>query len=777
MSLHEVQNAAFAAHGKMIFFHLTLWLFTISNFMATEIMGQEKPQAEINALNEIKITFPDEVGKVKLSQFKIEPEIKLLQLRTEKNTVFVKTEPINLSCDYFLIWQESRIEIQPGAVLDYFTSDKVLGYECNDDRTIFRVFAPRASQVALILFQKADDHIGKEFNMIQDMDGVWECLLPGQYFGQYYNYRIHGPSSPTELFDPDNLVCDPYSKAVVTTNEYLHRGKTLILDHSVFDWEGDNWLRHKMEDLVIYECHVRDMTAHPSSGVDPHLAGSYRGLLQPGITGGLEYIKTLGVNAVEFLPVQEFGNIEWPFKTTVKEGMNYWNPYSRNHWGYMTSYFFAPESYYAGGNTMEPDRLCGSDGRQVDEFKETVKAFHKAGIAVIMDVVFNHVSQYDHNCFKLIDKKYYFRLDADQSFLTTSGCGNDFKTERPMARRFVLDCVKYWMTEYHVDGFRFDLATMIDWETVDRIFKETRKINPDVILIAEAWGGGKYDPDGFSEHGWAAWNDHIRNGVKGQNPFNGQGFIFGKWWDKNDLQTIKRYVQGTLVRDGGLYVDKAHSVNYLESHDDNTFGDFIRISLDPAKGHGRIASLEENALAFGRHLKIHKLGILILFTSQGPVMIHEGQEYSRSKVIAPSTAPDTLVGHIDHNSYNKDNETNWLNFQQAAQNRDLVDYYKGLIHLRRTHPAFRLAGSGHITFLENSNPFALGYLIAGKKCGDESDFLVLVNANAQLPASFQLPAGQWQVVADGDKAGTAPLYEKSGQVELPPTCGMVLRMQ
>ena len=224
-----------------------------------------------------------------------------------------------------------------------------------------------------------------------------------------------------------------------------------------------------------------------------------------------------------------------------------------------------------------------------------VKEFHKAGIAVIMDVVYNHVSEYDQNCFKLTDKKYYFQLDEDQKFRTTSGCGNDFKSERPMARRLILDSVKYWMTEYHIDGFRFDLATILDWKTIALIIKEAKAINPDVIIIAEPWGGGKYDPAKFSRYGWAAWNDQFRNAIKGQNPENGQGFIFGKYWDFNNIDTIKRYICGNLVQDGGLFRQPGHSVNYLASHDDHTFGDFIRIGNGDVKPNEVIKDITQNA--------------------------------------------------------------------------------------------------------------------------------------------------------------------------------------
>ena len=658
--------------------------------------------------------------------------------------------------------------------LNDYSSQKPLGCTWNKATTTFRIFAPRAFKVVLEIFQNHRDKSGQNFNMTMDKDGVWEIVLERHFFGQYYGYKITGPESPGEMFDNTKLVADPYSLAVVTENNFSHQGKTLIIDASKYDWQGDQWLDCNLEDLIIYECHIRDLTAHKSSGVMPNLVGSYPGLIQKGIRGGMEHIKSLGVNAVEFLPVQDFGNIEIPFQQPVGDVTNTWNPYERNHWGYMTSYFFAPESYYASGQSLQKDGYCGEDGRQVNEFKDVVKAFHKEGIAVLMDVVYNHVSQYDQNCFKLVDKKYYFHLNPDNTFCSASGCGNDLKTDRPMVRRLILDSIKYWMTEYHIDGFRFDLAALIDWETIDQIAIEARKINPNVILIAEGWGGGKYELAEFSKHGWAAWNDQIRNGVKGQNPQNGQSFIFGKWFDKNNINRIKSYLTGTLVEDGGLFQQKSHSVNYLESHDDHTLGDFIRIGTGEIKPPKGPFDPEDLAVLSKTQLKLHKLAALILFVCQGPVLIHEGQEWARSKVIAQTSAKEDHVGYIDHNSYNKDNETNWLNFDHADLNKELVDYYKGLITLRNSFPAFRYSDKADIQFFENENTFALAMRINKKSSGDKKDFIVLMNAHRKKTATFEIPEGDWRVYVDAKQVYSAPKPLVKSVIKMSPSSGMIL---
>ncbi len=733
---------------------------------------------KIRDFNTISIKYHGDAGGLKASDFQVSPELKIHSLSLKDNRIRLETDKIDITKTWYVLFRNTRYEVHPGAVLNEFYTDKELGCFQDSRATYFRLFAPRARWVKLILFKQFADTTGEEHDMNRSNDGVWECRLPGHFYGMYYGYKLDRPAGDMEHFDSNRLFGDPYSRAVATTNDYKHTGKTLILDSSDYNWEGDQPLHYKMSDLVIYECHIRDLTAHPSSGVPKQLAGSYPGLILHDTKGGINYVKALGVNAVEFLPIHDFGNIEYPYGVPLNGVINTWNPYARNHWGYMTSWFFAPESYYASEQNLEPGGVCGLDGRQVKEFKDVVKAFHKEKIAVILDVVFNHVSQYDHNCFKQIDKNYFFRLHDDQSYKSGSGCGNDFYTERPMARKFIVDCIKYWMQEYHIDGFRFDLAAMLDWETIDAIRKEALKINPNVILIAEPWGGGEYEPAEFSKHGWGVWNDQIRNGVKGQYPDKNQSFIFGRFFDFNNPETIKRYILGNLAEDGGLFQKKEHAVNYLESHDDHTLGDFVRIGLgDVGLDQVTGGSPFEQALK-PKQLAVNKLGALILFISQGAVMIHEGQEYARSKVIAPTLVPDSHVGKIDHNSYNKDNETNWLNFDHADLNRELVDYYQGLIALRHKHPAFRHSGKKDITFLPHKSPLALSFTINKAGSGDDSNFLALINANMTEKADFTVPAGEWIVIVNADWAGVDSLdVLREKTITLPPTSGMILKQQ
>ncbi|MBN2202152.1 pullulanase, partial [bacterium] len=496
-----------------------------------------------------------------------------------------------------------------------------------------------------------------------------------------------------------------------------------------------------------------------------------------GRPGGIDYIASLGVNAVEFLPVQEFANIEIDYKNPALKLYNDWNPYARNHWGYMTSAFFAPESYYASDGSVDSGGWSGVRGAGEDELKAVVRAFHRRGIAVILDVVYNHVSHYDLNPLKYIDKKYYFRLDDDGGFIQTSGCGNDLKTERPMARRLIVESLLHWMREYHVDGFRFDLATMIDAATLDVITRETRKLNPGVILIAEPWGGGTYGQEPFSRRDWGAWNDFFRNGVKGQNPHDGLGFIFGKWQGSNSPESIRRYVKGTLAAEGGPFHHHRHSVNYLESHDDHTLGDFIRIGLGETGEETVIEDPDAHALISSRSLALNRLAALFLFTSRGPVMLHEGQEFARSKVIAETGVPDGRVGRIDHNSYNKDNATNWIRFDHADANRPLMDYYRGLTAIRSLYPALRRAAPEEIEFLLSPDPLTLCWRIQPAE-GGEKAMLAAFNGRPDIIWDMTLPKGTWSLLADAEKASATPLKRSlSGIVRMPPSSGVLLVLE
>ncbi len=657
--------------------------------------------------------------------------------------------------------------------LDKYYSDKKLGSFVENGKTYFRLFAPSAKKVQLCIFNKPEETIGKEYLLVKDENGVWETAVDGELYGKFYGFKILHEGD--NQHNPDMPVCvDPYAKAVTTYTTYLNPRRAIVVKDKPYDWENTVCVERDWRDLIIYEMHVRDMTAHKSSG--SKYRGSYKGLTEKGIRGGIGYIKSLGVNTVELLPAQEFGNIELPFLDSLDGRLNTWNLYERNHWGYMTSNFFAPCAYYNySWKELKWNRWIGADGSQINGFKDMVKAFHKEGIAVMMDVVYNHLSEFEIGNLKQIDKEYYFRLDSKGNYLAESGCGNDLKTERPMVRRLIIESILYWMKEYKIDGFRFDLGKLLDWKTIEEIISEARKVNPQVIFTCEPWGGG-YDPAGFSKRDWAPWNDQIRNGIKGQNPNDGLGWIFGKWFDNNSPQRIKSYVNGTLVRDSlGLFQRKEHSVNYLESHDDMTFGDFIRIGSKEVDPEKIIKDVDKNAKLSPYQVKLNKLGALFLLTSQGITMISEGQEFARSKVIQPNIFQlDKNKGKIDHNSYNKDNRTNYINYKHAGINKDLVEYYKGLIMLRNNFAAFRRAEYEGISFIDHpQSKFGLSYLLKYKN----DKFFVAFNADPKQELEFSLPAGQWEVLVNKNSAGIKPSSVVEGKIKLETTTGMVLKLK
>ncbi|MCX8029041.1 MAG: hypothetical protein N2712_03500 [Brevinematales bacterium] len=707
-------------------------------------------------------------------------------------------------------------------------SDKPLGHTVEGGVNVFRVFSSRATKITLVI---ADDPVEmknmKEYEMKRDENGVWEVKVEGTLWGKYYGYKVDGPKHFTEAYDPNLVIFDPYAKAIAVENSYKQKGMGLIIDTSKYNWEGTTWVGLKAEDAIIYESHIRDFTAHPSSGVPEAIRGTYKGFIYTGkgAIGGINWLKELGVNAVEFLPIHESGTYEPPFGVQVEHAgaekgttiVNTWNAHSRNHWGYMTTSFFSPESYYSSGD-LTPGKYSGLGGVQVNEFKDVVKALHKEKIAVMLDVVYNHVSQYDYNPLKRLDKKYYFFMNDFHGFDSRSGCGNDFDTAKPMASRLVVDSVKYWTIDYRIDGYRFDLATIIDWKTHEKIIAETKKINPDIILVAEPWGGGRGEPRdgggytliGFSKRGMGAWNDRIRNFIRGGASASSKpssGIVFGK--GSND--EMKKFVLGFLRDVGGDFYEKGHNINYGESHDNETLGDFIRIGNGDYKPHSVVnVSREEFVKLTPKQLAQNKIAALFLFSVQGAIMIHQGQEYARSKIVDPNSVwlkdfkrdekgnwykevvlPNGRTNKVmwpggkakpltvDHDSYEKDDETNWVNYNEALKlepNRELLEYYKGLIAIRKKFDPFRKADIKAIKFIDSKEKISpvLGWILPGDKTTGNKDIVVLVNANHDSSATFTLPEGDWDILANDKFAGLKSLGTVSGDVVLKPISGMIL---
>ena len=688
-------------------------------------------------------------------------------------------EVVSAVIDTDLLFQQS---------LDKIYSDKPLGHIIENGKNIFRYFVPRGKSVSLIIFDKYDDKDGTRYEMKNDGSQVFECEIDGDLTGKYYGYQIternYDYEAKKPLIDDDIVVADPYGKALVQSCDFPQKGRTLIMPDTKFDWQGTTFAGLDIADAVIMESHVKDLTAHATAkSANP---GTYKGIINAKV-GGLAYLKSLGVNAVEFLPIQDFCNVEVPYRQVIRNdkgiayyNTNSWNPYSQNYWGYMTSNYFCPESYYAADGSIQSGKWSGTKGAAVTELKELVRELHKNGIAVIMDVVYNHVSENDENALKYTDFEFYFKREEH------TGCGNEVESRRPMVRRMIIDSIKYWISEYHIDGFRFDLAGCIDYDTLVGIRTESQKINPKAMIIAEPWtAGGKATStkNDMIKAGWSYWNDGIRGAIRGDNRPNKpqKSFMMG---DNDAAGKIADYWKGTS---GG---QSYQSVNYIESHDDSTLGDNIRYSSGEYKAlkddgsFNRITDLAKYTKLSPRLLASSKVGAAALFLCQGPIMMHLGQEWARGKVTPDLTgkvqelttkgevgkASDNVIFNMPTpNSYSADNETNYINYDLAAVNKDLTDYYRGLIALRKQQPLLGSAKPDQITIIkEESNKNALGVVIDNKIVG-------LVNSSPTTEATFVIPDGQYDIVVNDKSAGTKSLGTVSGgNVTVPTASSLIL---
>jgi pullulanase/glycogen debranching enzyme len=575
---------------------------------------------------------------------------------------------------------------------------ELLGAHVKNGKTEFSVYSPAATQVNLVLFKEAEDKTGRSYAMKKDSDGIWRATIREELYGTFYGFTADGPTTDGHLFDPDRLLSDPYAFANVG-----HNGKSVVVDRS-FRWTDGNFSPPAAKDAIIYEMHIKDYTAHKTAGLPASKRGKYLGLLEGKNSDKiLGHLKDLGVNCLEFLPVHEFDN---NFAGVT------------NHWGYMTSHFFAPEGFYATGN----------EGQAVDEFKTLVNELHNEGFAVIMDVVYNHTAEGDHRGtplnFKGFDNPGYYRLmDNKKYYWNGTGCGNEFRSDSPMGRKMIIDSLKYWVEEYHIDGFRFDLGTIIDKHTFGRILNE---LPQDIIVVAEPWAAdwkrNQWGKSDFRNTRLGKWNDDYRENIR--------AFVSGNG-NRNDVMTV---LAGTCF---WWTAKPTESLNYIEAHDGYTLYDLY-------KGDK----------------KKTRLAAITLLTSQGIPMIHAGQEFNRSK-------------GGNHNSYDQDNEINWIDWTVKQNNLTTFKLYKGLIALRKKYDNFK-----HATALNNqsldwilpANQNGVGMILKGN-----TTFIVLLNGDQGDWVNFKLPAGTWEVVCDGEKVKEAGLYTAEGDYNVPPVTGIILR--
>ncbi|PIE80886.1 MAG: glycogen debranching enzyme GlgX [Chloroflexi bacterium] len=547
----------------------------------------------------------------------------------------------------------------------------------------FAIFSRHATACTLVLFESGaaepfgeipfpkEFHVGNVFAMV---------VFNLDHENLEYGFRFDGPYAPHQghHFDQQKIMLDPYAKAISGRNvwgekpanhsQFQYRG---ILVYDDFDWVNDRPLGIPAEDLIIYEMHVRGFTRHPSSGV------KYPGTFAA-IRDKIPYLKELGVNCIELMPIHEFDEHHNSFlDPETAEPL-------KNYWGYSTVGFFAPKAGYAA---------TGALGMQVDEFKALVKVLHKHGIEIILDVVFNHTGEGGNDddfsfSFRGIDNKTYYMLKPDGRYYNFSGTGNTMNCNNPVVRNMVLDCLRYWVAEYHIDGFRFDLASILG-----RDAQGTPLSNPPLLealaydpvlgktkLIAEAWdAGGLYQVGTFPAYGrWGEWNGQYRDNIR--------RYLIG---EMGQLGGVAESIQGSP----NLYPERGPtaSVNFITAHDGFTLADLFSYNekhnwangegnRDGHNGNyswncgweGPTDDPDINAL----RRKLIKNAVSILMVSQGIPMILMGDEVAHTKL-------------GNNNTYCQDNELNWFDWSRVESEADVFRFFKNCIAFRKAHPILR----------------------------------------------------------------------------------------
>ncbi|SFN66852.1 pullulanase [Proteiniclasticum ruminis] len=625
--------------------------------------------------------------------------------------------------------------------------DGELGALHEKEQTIFRLWAPTASNVTLNLFQKGDTvEAFDQVTMEKKEQGVYETVVSGDLDGIYYTYSVENLGLTQEAVDP-------YARAVGVNGQ-----RAMVIDLARTNPEGFQETEKpeykEYTDAVIYELHVRDLSISEDSGIEHK--GKFLGLTENGTKGpggvstGLDHLVELGITHLHLLPSFDFRSID---ETKLAE--------NNFNWGYDPQHFNVPEGSYST-NPYEGEV-------RIREFKEMVAALHEKDIRVVMDVVYNHTGASGDSDFSKIVPGYYYRMNEDGSFSNGSGTGNETASERSMMRKYIVDSVVYWATEYKVDGFRFDLMALHDIETMKAVREALNEVDPTILIYGEGWTGGDSPlPDkekALKRNTWrmegiAAFSDDIRDGIKGH-VFTDEdrGFVNG---GEALEESIKFGVVASIDHPGVDYQNVKYSkgfwakepsqtITYVEAHDNLTLWDKLAIS-NPDE------SEEERQ-------KMHRMANAMVMTSQGIPFLHAGSEFLRTK-------------DGNHNSYNAPDEINRFVWARKAEYQENVEYMKGLIAFRKEHPAFRMAEAemvrANLSFLEMPDRNMVGYKIEGEAVGDSfSEILVLMNANAEV-RNYALPEGTYEVYVDGENAGTEVLRTEKEEVEVPGRTLLVL---
>ena len=628
-----------------------------------------------------------------------------------------------------------------------YNYDGELGVIYSKNSSEFKLWAPLSEEVQLILYGKEYNNLDSNKTIIKmnkEDRGVWQVIIDEDLNGEYYNYLVRNNGKTYESVDP-------YAKAVSINGE-----KSMVIDMEITNptrWSNDKRpLLKAATDSIIYEAHIRDLTKNEASGVLPALRGKYIGAVlenskikNTSITTGFDHLKELGVTHIHLMPVFDYGSID----------ERYDSPDNYN-WGYDPQNYNVPEGSYST-NPYE-----GSV--RISEFKEMVYKFHQAGIRVVMDMVYNHTYNLE-SPLNITVPGYYYRQDQYGNYSNGSGCGNETASERYMYRKYMIDSVLYWVKEYHIDGFRFDLMGLHDLETMRIIRNELNKVDKSIIMYGEGWtcydtplnineSAVKNNICKFDDLQIAAFSDDARDSIKGSVFLKESlGFVNG---GDNYEESIKYTICASTKHDEidlskvvyskSFWANEPYqTITYDSAHDNNTLFDKLRMSCK-----------DENEEEL---LKMNKLAAAIVLTSQGISFLHEGEKFARVK--------ENLQGEIIENSYNSSDYTNELKWLRKQRYIDLFNYYKGLIKLRKEYKAFRMNSNkeiqNNISFMAKGNEFKdnhiVGYIINIEDYNDSySKIAVIFNAN-KYNVEVDLDEGKWNVLVDGEKADSEVQYK------------------
>lgn len=633
---------------------------------------------------------------------------------------------------------------------EMFTYDGVLGVTYSAAGSDFAVWSPTASEVILVFYEDGyQGAVTDEIPMTKGEQGEWTVRVEGDLGGQFYTYRV-------TVGGETNEAVDLYARAVGVNGK---RGMVIDLEETNPDgWENDTHvLVENQTDAVIYEVHVRDLSMHEDSGIENK--GKFLGFTETdtvsssGASTGVNHIKELGATHVHLLPSYDYQSID---ETKLDD--------NKFNWGYDPQNYNVPEGSYS----TDP-----YDGyTRVSEFKEMVKALHDEGLGVVMDVVYNHTFTTDGSNFNNTVPQYYYRVNINGTYSNGSGCGNETASERSMVNKFIVESVVYWATEYHIDGFRFDLMGVHDIQLMEDVRAALDEIDPRILVYGEGWQAGstlisgqdaalKANASKMNDR-IAHFSDDLRDAIKGS-VFNetGRGFLNGNFSQGDALKLgIVAATNHPQVSGSKWAAEPTQTVSYVSAHDNHTLWDKLILST------GLSEDIPEE---YDELLRIYKLCTTAVLTSQGMVFFQAGEEMARTK-------------GGDHNSYISPDSVNKLDWERKDEFSGLVEYYKGLIEIRKNHVAFRQATSAGIaetlTFIDEPHytDGVIAYTIDGAAAGDSWDTIAVIFNASDSEKSVELGGDGWVVVANGEKAdGTTALsYMDGGNVTVPPQTAFVL---